>query len=456
MSDIIKEKKELRKLLCEKDSKALRRKLSNTDPADVADLLEDLNTEDVEQIFSILDNETASEVIVEMEPRGIDDVLEALSAEKLASMISEMAPDDAVDFYKGLSEEEQAFVWSRLDNEHRRELKELLEYEEDSAGGIMTPELCAVPYNVSIQQAIKAIAAMKFEDPISVVFIVDSRGRPLGYINIGELLAQPKDKQMKDVALKLPVEATLNDDQEDIANKFRKYDLYVMPVVNEEGRLVGRITADDVMDVMHEEANEDFAHISGAPDIEHNEDSPIRIVRLRLPWLMITLVTGLLISCIVQKIIGLKHAGAMAAFVPAILAMGGNTGMQASAVTIRNIALGEIAIGKLLSVLGREILVGLIMGAACAAILSSAVYLLFSYFPATEAMHYSPLRLALIVGCSMCAAMSFAAATGSMLPIILNQLKIDPAVASGPFVTTGNDLSASLIYLFMCYILISV
>jgi magnesium transporter len=171
---------------------------------------------------------------------------------------------------------------------------------------------------------------------------------------------------------------------------------------------------------------------------------------------MITLVTGLLISCIVQKIIGLKHAGAMAAFVPAILAMGGNTGMQASAVTIRNIALGEIAIGKLLSVLGREILVGLIMGAACAAILSSAVYLLFSYFPATEAMHYSPLRLALIVGCSMCAAMSFAAATGSMLPIILNQLKIDPAVASGPFVTTGNDLSASLIYLFMCYILISV
>jgi magnesium transporter len=169
---------------------------------------------------------------------------------------------------------------------------------------------------------------------------------------------------------------------------------------------------------------------------------------------MITLFTGMLISAVVEKIIGLKNAESLAAFVPVILAMGGNTGMQASAVTIRSIALGEIGLGKLFVVFIREILVGFIMGAVCGVIVAVAVYSTLHLF--SSELSQPPLKLSFIISVSMCVAMTFAAVTGSVMPIFLNQLKIDPAVASGPFVTTGNDLSASLIYFFMCYILLSI
>ncbi len=454
MSPGILKKDEIRRLLEARDSDELKLRLGDTDPADAADLLEELDSDELEQIFSILDAEVASEVIVEMDSNDIDDVVETLPPERLAGMIAEMAPDDAADFFSELDKDEQAKVWHLLDKEDKQELRSLLNYEEDSAGGIMTPELCAVAATATVQQAFAAIAENDFSDPISMIFVVDNEQKLLGSISISELIVKPKNALMKDVAEPPQAVAEVNEDQEDIANDFRKYDLYVMPVVDENYRLVGRITADDVMDVMHEEASEDFAHIAGAPDIEHNEDSPLRIVRMRLPWLMITLFTGMLISAIVQKIIGLKNAESLAAFVPVVLAMGGNTGMQASTVTIRSIALGEIGIGKLLGVLSREILVGFIMGVICGLLVACVVYFALHFFP--DQLSQPPLRLSVIIGASMCAAMTFAAVAGSMMPILLNQLNIDPAVASGPFVTTGNDLSASLIYLLMCYILLSI
>lgn len=454
MPQAVLHKEELEKLLESRNSEELKKKLAHTDPADVADLLEELDTDDMEKVFSILDDEIASEVIVEMEQGDVDDVVEKLSPEKLAAIIAEMAPDDAVDFFSDLDRDEQKEVWKLLDKEDRQKIRSLLDYEEDSAGGIMTPELCAVVSSATVQQAFNALAETDFSDPISMIFVVDEDQRLLGAISISHLITKPKNALMKEVAEPCPVVAMVDEDQENIANNFRKYDLYVMPVVDENNKLVGRITADDVMDVMHEEANEDFARMAGAPDIEHNEDSPFRIVKLRLPWLMITLFTGIIISAIVQKIIGLKNAENLAAFVPVILAMGGNTGMQASAVTVRSIALGEIGFGKLFMVMMREVLVGFIMGAVCGFFVAVMVFSSLHFFPAEQTQ--PALKLSFIIGISMCVAMTFAAVTGSVMPIFLNQLRIDPAVASGPFVTTGNDLSASLIYFFMCYILLSI
>jgi magnesium transporter len=249
-----------------------------------------------------------------------------------------------------------------------------------------------------------------------------------------------------------PVFATVNQDQEEIARSFRKYDLHVMPVIDEERRLVGRITVDDVMDVFHEEASEDLARFAGAPDIESNELAPLAIVRLRLPWLLITMFTGLVISVIIQRMTGLTSIEGLAAFVPVIMAMGGNTGMQASAVTVRSIALGEIRFDELFSVFGREIRVGIMMGIACGLVTAVVVWFNLNFFHAP--MTISTLRLSSIVALSMCMAMTFASFAGTLLPILLHRLKIDPAVASGPFVTTGNDLSASLIYFAMCYFLL--
>ncbi len=446
---------ELKELLERNRVEELLHRFNETDPADAADLIEELDSDNQDKVFSLLDPEVASEVIMEMDPEDVDDVVESLSPGQLAGMVREMAPDDAADFFGELDKQEQTSVLRLLNEQEKRRFGALLNYPEDTGGGIMTPEICAVPADATVKEAIQKLINADFSDPISVIFVVDKDGKPAGSINVAELIAKPPASIISDVVNPIQVFARVDEDQEEIANDFRKYDLLVMPVVDEQGRLVGRITFDDVMDVMHEEASEDMARMAGAPDIEHNIDSPVRIVKMRLPWLIITMFTGIVVSWIIQRIIGLNIAACLAAFVPVILGMGGNTGMQASAVTVRSIALGEINMGKLMMIIAREIAVGAMMGTVCGLVIGIIVWINLQYFN-VSGMNQPSIKLAVVVGVSMLTAMTFAAVAGTMMPIFLNQLKIDPAVASGPFVTTGNDLSASLIYLFMCYALLSV
>jgi magnesium transporter len=285
-----------------------------------------------------------------------------------------------------------------------------------------------------------------------MVFAIDKQGKLEGAAHISELLSKPGNAKMRDVIEKVQAVAKVDEDQETIANNFRKYDMLVMPVVDDNGILVGRITVDDVMDVMQEEAVEDIAHMAGAPDMETHEDSPVKIVALRMPWLMITMFAGLINSVIIQKMIGLTTIEGLAAYVPVVMAMGGNTGMQASAITVRGIALGEIEYGKLFKLSLKEIFVGMLMGISCGSVTAVLVYGKLVFMGGVTSVH--PLKLAFVVGISMCTAMGVAALCGTILPIILHKWKIDPALASGPFVTTGNDLAASMIYFAMCILLL--
>ena len=442
----------VRNLLQQQRFAQIRRWFKNTDPADVADILEELELDEVSKIFTMFDTETASEVIVEMEPGEIDDVVERIPPEKVADMISEMAPDDAADFFTDLDEDDQHKVYALLENETRDILSALVGYEEDSAGGLMTSELCAVPVSCTVEQAIRALMRCEFNDPITMIFAVDKECHLVGGIHISELISKNKKALIRDIVDKDIITARVEEDQEKIALEFRKYDLYVMPVLDDDGKLVGRITADDVMDVMDEEAVQDIAHMAGAPDIEVKEDSPMKIVRLRLPWLLITMLTGVLVSFVVKRITDIEDFKILAVYVPLILSMGGNTGIQATAVTVRSIALGEIEFNKLLGVFVREISVGAVMGAICG-MLAGSIILLFFYLSGGLS-GFELVRYVGVVAASMLTAMTFAAFSGSLLPIILTRLKIDPALASGPFVTTFNDLSASLIYLLMCYMLL--
>ena len=443
---------EFEKLLDINDDAEILRCFNDMDPADVADLLENLAPEKQAWIFSILDHEMASDVLVEMEPGDVDDFIDRISPEKLASIIEKMASDDQADFFSRLKKREQKNVLKYLPEKDRAELAELLGYDEDSAGGIMTPEFCSVKVDATVQEAIIAIAEEEYDDPISMIFAIDEDKKLKGAIHVSELLSKTRSSKIADIIEDVQVVAYTNEDQETIANNFRKYDLYVMPVVDKNGVLVGRITADDVMDVMQEEAVEDIAHMAGAPDMESREDSPLRVVGLRLPWLVITMFTGLIISVIIQKMIGLTAIEGLAAYVPVVMAMGGNTGMQASAITVRGIALGEIELGKLFRISLREIAVGIIMGVVCGLLAGFIVWFKLSQFGGITRV--SPLKLAFVVGISMCSAMTFAALGGTLLPIILHKLKVDPALASGPFVTTGNDLAASMIYFSMCFFLL--
>ncbi|MBU8901998.1 MAG: magnesium transporter [Victivallales bacterium] len=449
------DKKNIQQLLEAKKFDELRQQFSSTDPADVADALEELDSSELELVFSILDNEAASEVLSEMDPEEVEDVIESLEPARLAKVMEEMAPDDAADLFNELDAQEQNQILHFFDPVKKKEIQELAHYEEDSAGGLMTPEFCAVSSEATVQQAIGALAEADYSDPITSVFVVDQKGLLVGDINISELISKPGKALVKDVIDPDPVFAFVDEDQMEVAQKVRKYDLLVIPVVDHDKKLIGRITVDDIIDVIDEEASEDIARMAGAPDIEHNESSPLSIVRLRLPWLLITMVTGTLVSIVIQKITNIKPAVCLVAFIPVILGMGGNTGMQATAVTIRSIALGEIKFSRLAGIFRREMLVGAIMGTVCSIIIAAVVWVNLIYF-ANFDPGISLFRLIIVVACSMFSAMTFAALTGTVFPIVLHRFNIDPAVASGPFVSTGNDLSASLIYLVMCYLMLTV
>ena len=448
-SNIIEEFKEL---LESSKYAEFRKRFLSMDPADAADILENTDPETQKKFLSLITPEQASEILAEMEETDAEEVIDLFDSGKIAEILTEMAPDDRADLFREIDDDKHAEILAKLSAEDRVELNKLLGYEEDSAGDLMTPELCAVKADVTVQEAIMAIANEEYDDPISMIFAVDNDMKLLGGINISELLSKSRHSKICDVVEEVSVFASTDEDQESIANKFVKYDLFVMPVVDERGTLIGRITADDIMEVIEEEALEDIAHMAGAPDMETNEDSPVRVATLRLPWLFITMFAGILISMIIQKMIGLTHIEGLAAFVPVIMAMGGNTGMQASAITVRGIALGEIEFSQLFKISIKEVSVGILMGCVCGVVAGGMVWFNLTYF--TTELSVDPIKLAAIVGVSMCSAMTFAALTGTLMPIILHKVKIDPALASGPFVTTGNDLSASLIYFLMCYVLL--
>ncbi len=426
--------------------------LTSLEPADAAEALSQGSPELRAKALSVLAHEPAADILVEFDENDAEATINHMPPETVAALLGEMASDDRVDMFRLVNGKRRGNVLEALSAADRMELNKLLGYEEDSAGDLMTPELCSIRADATVQEAIRAIASREFDDPISMIFAVDKDGRLAGAISVSELLSKPRGSKISDVIDEVPAFAGPDEDQESVAHNFRKYDLYVMPVVDKDGRLVGRITADDVMDVLQEEAVEDIAHMAGAPDMELNEDSPFRVASLRLPWLLITMCSGLIISVIIQKMIGLTKVEGLAAFVPVIMAMGGNTGMQASAITVRGIALGEIEFGKLARIFAKEMLVGMLMGCACGLVTGGIVWANLTFFGGSASV--SPEKLAGIVAVSMCMAMTFAALSGTLMPIILHKLRIDPALASGPFVTTGNDLSASTIYFLICYLLL--
>jgi len=431
----------------------LRTSLDRLDPADLADFLEGIEGDDRDAVFEMLDLPTASDVLVELRPTYVGEMIEEMPSDRIADLAGQMAPDEAARFLGELEPEVRSETLEAMDPERRSGVDQLLEYVEDSAGFMMNPEMCAMPDHTTRAEAKAALARSELSDPVLYIYVVDNEGRLLGLVALPQLLAGDDNEPLIDMALRDFVAVEPHEDREEVARKFRKYDLWVMPVVNENNRLVGRITVDDVIDVLHEEADEDLALMVGAPDIEAGTVSALSSARMRLPWLMITMVAGMVIGAIIRGMLKLNSIEAIAVFVPAVLAMGGNTGMQSSAIAVRGIALGEKKYTRLLGIVAREIQVGLSLGLVCGITSGLLVTGMLSWL-GTGHPDLAPARLGVTVGTAMAVSMGFASAYGSMVPVILHRLKIDPAVASGPFVTTSNDLSAALIYLGVTWVLL--
>ena len=423
--------------------------LDKLHPADIADVIENAPDDIQNQIFDLLDDEAKADVMAELDDSTEAEILEELTAEEISEIAEEMAPDDAADMLGELDEERSEEVLELMEDEDSDEVRELLRYEEDTAGGRMTTDFVALRSTQTAQEALNHIGSLDIDEPIYFAYVTDPNEMLLGYVQIWQMLkTENLNRTLGELAEETTFTATPETDQEEVAQMMSKYDLSSLPVVDDIGTLVGRITIDDVVDVIQEEASEDLFKIAGSDDTELEDPSPFASCKARLPWLLVTLVAGFISSLILKRFIENPQIAILSSFVPIIMAMGGNTGIQSSILIVRGLALGTFDDRKLFQLLRHELLTGLIMGVVCGGIIG-----LWARFIIGD--DGSALYLAFTVGLALLSAMIFAAAFGAFVPLLLNRFKIDPAVAAGPFVTASNDVMALLIYYGITFLLIS-
>ncbi len=425
--------------------------LEQLHPADIADVIEASPDEVHNRIFDLLDDETKADVMAELDDSTEAELLEELTSEEISDIAEEMAPDDAADMLSELDEERSEEVLELMEDEDSEEVRGLLGYDEESAGGRMTTDLVALPSTQTGQEALDHIGSLDLDEPVYSAYVIDAAGTLLGYVQIWQMLkAENRQKTLGDLAEETTFTARPETDQEEVAQMMSKYDLSSLPVVDAEGKLLGRITIDDVVDVIQEEASEDIFKIAGSDDAELEDPSPLASCKARLPWLLVTLVAGFISSLILKRFIDNPQIVMLSAFVPIIMAMGGNTGIQSSILIVRGLALGTFDDRQLKRLLGHELLTGMMMGVVCGGIIG-----IWAHFMVGTHGQFSSLYLASTVGLALFCAMMFAAAFGAFVPLLLNRYKIDPAVAAGPFVTASNDVMALLIYYGITFLLIS-
>ncbi|MBN1541589.1 magnesium transporter [candidate division KSB1 bacterium] len=422
------------------DATKLKNLILDIHPADLADIIRELDQEPRSFLFSLIDPETASDVLLELDEVSRNELVERMGIDRLSSIVVEMDSDDATDVLAEMSKDTAQQVLSRLDSKERAEVEKLIVHDEDTAGGIMALEYVAVNEDDTVDDAIQRIRQKAQEvDEIYNVYVIDRARRLTGVLSLKKLLLSKHHMLIRDIMKREVISATAEKDQEEVANIFRRYDLVSLPVVDQFNRLVGRITIDDIVDVLHEEANEDLNRMAGIDEDEiPQEMSTFRISRFRMPWLLVAFVGEVLSAFILKSYeASLQEIVATAFFIPLIMAMGGNSGIQASTIVVRSIALEGLT--DRWSRLWRELKVSLVNGLIMAVLVVGMVNLFFSDDP----------LFGVVIGLAMLFVMINAAVVGTLVPYVLLKFDYDPAIATGPFITTSNDVFGLLIYLTM-------
>ncbi|MBU47618.1 MAG: magnesium transporter [Deltaproteobacteria bacterium] len=409
-------------------------------PSDLADFLTQLPEVEWNAVLEELDHEALSDLLSELEDPEIQRLLQMIQHQELPAILSDMESDDAADILGELSEQQALAILKQMPDEESDPIEKLLQYPEDSAGGLMQTELIAVPTTYSVSETIEAIRMLAEKDDdldIYEIFVIDERHRLEGQISLKTLILADPTSTLGGLldAEHYWVHPEL--DQEEVADYFQKYDLISLPVVDKGHHLLGRITVDDVVNVIEEEASEDILQLAGANKQDLVYDKILRSVMLRIPWLFTNLGGGLLTGYLMWLYKAtLSEILALITFVPVITGMGGNVGTQSSSITVRGFAINRIDLSNFGRYLFKEMRVGALLGVLCGGSLMLIGYL----------WHGNPM-LGVVVGSSLFMAMTLAAITGSLFPAFFTRIKIDPALASGPFVTTINDVTGILIYL---------
>ena len=442
--ELISETLELVKL---SDEKSIVKIFSDYHHADIAEILEELNSDDATYIIKLLDSEKTSDVLMELDDDDREKILKNLSIQEIAEEVEELDSDDATDIISELPEEKQKKVISKIsDAEHKADIRELLKYDDDSAGGLMAKELIKVNENWSVTRCVKEMRTQASEvTRVHSVYVVDNEDILLGRLSLKDLLvAQPKTK-IKSIYKKNVDCVYDSDTAESVASTMQKYDLGAIPVVNKKKKLLGRITIDDIVDLIKEEAEEDYQLAAGILQDVDVDDSIFELTRARLPWLIVGLIGGIGAAFVMGGFdeILLQHK-ILFYFTPLIAAMAGNVGVQSSAIIVQGLANDEIK-GSINNRLLKETLLSILNGVILAILL-----FLFIFFWQGE------IDIALALSVALVAVVIVAGIIGTFIPLFLNKRGIDPAIATGPFITTSNDIFGILIYFMVAKLILQI
>ena len=437
--------KNVEQLVAKKDGNKLRELLHELHFADIAELLEELSSDEATYLIKILESELTSEALMELDDDVREKILSRLSPKEIAKELAEMDTDDAADIIAELDEDIQEEVINKLDDEERvADIIELLKYDEDTAGGLMAKELVQVKETWTVAGCVREMRRQAENvTRVHSIYVTDKEGKLKGRLSLKDLLTASEKSKISEVYIPKVDYVTVHTEGEEVARIMQKYDLEAIPVVDEDGLLVGRITIDDIVDFIKEEADKDYQMAAGISSDVEADDSVWELTRARLPWLILGLFGGLGSVYIMKGFDeAITNYPILFFFTPLIAAMAGNVGVQSSAIIVQGLANDNVK-GSLVNRLVKEVGLALINGTAL-----SALVMLFGFIVGQD------LLVSIAIAVSMLSVIIVAALIGTFVPIILDRRGIDPAIATGPFITTSNDIFGIFLFFYLSKIIL--
>ena len=417
----------------------LDRVIDKTQPADIAHLIPRLSERESKFLLKVLslDLERAAEVISFLDQEDAAELLPRMEMDDLVGVFTELSPDDAADLLPVLPEELSQQILDRMKGDEAADVEELLHYDPKSAGGIMNTDFFSLNRDVSSREAIAALQEAEDAEMVFYIYCVNEEGHLVGTLSLRDLLTHPADTPLRAIMNPDVIKVTPDMEQETVARLVARYDLLAIPVVDEFNKLLGIVTVDDVIDVVRDEATEDFLKMVGAGDEEVLEASVLRSAWMRAPWMALAAVGGIIGATLISRFeADITRVALLAAFIPVVMAMGGNVGIQSATIMVRGLATGRVLLRGQWKVLARELRTGLLLAVGGGLLVGAAALVLGWSQPA----------MGLVVGLAILANMCSAALLGSLIPLVFKRLNVDPAVATGPIMTTLMDVVGILVY----------
>ncbi|MFT4524419.1 MAG: magnesium transporter [Granulosicoccus sp.] len=439
---------DLKNAVARADSNFVSTQVAVLHPADIADILDEIDLEEAKFIYRHLEEEVASDTMMELDDDVRVKFLESLSDQQIAQIIDNLDTDDATDLVAALPEERQEEVLEQVEDEEQvSDIQHLLSYDAKSVGGLMAKELIQVNMDWTVLRCVREMRKQAENvDSVYTIYVVDNENYLKGIVSLRKMLLASERTMISDIFKEDVLFLKADMDAEEAANFVEKYDLVVVPVVDDQGKLIGRVTVDDLMDVVREETSKDYQMLSGISKNVESSDSIWVTSRARLPWLLIAMAGGIVGALVIGNYEeDLKIRPEMAFFIPLVVAMGGNVGIQSSSLVVQGLANNTMGLDGIFKKVIKELGVGLFNGIAC-----TLVLLIYSF-----ALSF-PLALSLTIGSSLLAVILFAAGFGTFIPLVLKKYGFDPALATGPFITTSNDIIGLFFYFILARMIYSI